>query len=185
MKKLGFSSLADSIGASFGWAEMRVKLGLEPLNRKSRGYWQSLDNILKISREFLSINGEDNFSARGLQRLDYHDLASAILRESSWSNIRELLGLKAPQRITKRYLSLMEIKQTLRNLCLEGVAGLAPSQMLILLQQGGFDELPLSQGGDIFKAIASGSLSPQGLIDWSNSEDPFISWITENQAIWV
>ena len=43
--------------------------------------------------------------------------------------------------------------------------------MLILLQQGGFDELPLAQGGDLFAAIASGALTPQGLINWGNSDE--------------
>lgn len=141
---------------------------------KPHNYYSDKDNLLADCKDWIDTNGVDKFSIPFFIELKA-PFRNAIQRHGGLKAVRISLGLNptlySRTSASKRIINLVALKKTLTNLKIEGVAGLAPAQMLILLQQGGFDELPLVQGGDLFAAIASGALTPQGLIDWGNSDE--------------
>lgn len=182
MRKRGFTALSGAITAQKLWTSIRTELDIKC--SKPRGYWEDHRNLIYECEQYLDQFGNHEFEANAIIRNGRKDLASAIGAHCSIIELREELGIDSTFATLKRHNILAKLRQTLENLQFEGVAGLAPSQMLILLQQGGFDELPMAQGGDIFKAIAAGALTPQGLIDWSKTEalSPSISPSTDEQV---
>lgn len=130
------------------------------------------DNILSACKAYLDEFGAGDFEMNKMIDNGHSDLASAISqRTAGIISLRKELNIEVKITALKRKVNLESLKRTLLNLKLEGVAGLTPSQMLILLQQGGYDKLTPAQGGDIYESISKGLLTPQGLIDWSQSEE--------------
>ena len=170
LRELGLNSLAKSLNHYPNRvAGLREDLQIES-NRVPDNYW-NIEKVLEESKALIDQHGIAAFKHQKAEELGYSSLARAIGKHGGWPVIRAQLGYQHEGRHTKRFTNLEQLRQTLQNLQIEGVAALAPSQMLILLQQGGFDELPLDQGGDLFAAIASGALTPQGLINWGNSDE--------------
>lgn len=168
----GFSSLATGISNVGGYTKIKSRLFLP--TRAPTGFWKDKENVLNSSGVFIEEHGAENFVYNYINE-HASGLLSAINKHGGIEGIRKDLNLDpslfSRKSASKRIINLVALKKTLTNLKIEGVAGLAPAQMLILLQQGGFDELPLNQGGDLFAAIASGALTPQGLINWGNSDE--------------
>ena len=63
------------------------------IDRKPRGFWSKEENILSVCRDFLKVHGKEYFNAKDLKRLGYGSLASAILRYTSWTKLREILEI--------------------------------------------------------------------------------------------
>ena len=176
MTQMGYSALVNAISNTGGIKRIREKLGLQQTALiNTTGYWKIQENILHESKAYIDKYGPNAFTSQKLYANGFSSISNAFIYHGGINNVRKLLGIEKPINETRR-VNLEELKRTLRNLKIEGVAGLTSSQMIILLQQGGFDKLPLNHGGDVFKAVASGALTPQGLIDWgiSNQQSPSI-----------
>jgi len=72
----------------------------------------------------------------------------------------------------KRAINLEALKTYLRNLKIEwDRAELTAAQLVIVMQQGSMDKLPLAEGGDIFTKVQEGLLTPKVIREWVLSEE--------------
>jgi SAM-dependent methyltransferase len=172
----GHSGLHNALQKHGGYSWINAELGLEG-GRKPAGYWNKA-NTIAAAKALVVEHGPDALTAAWLITNGQSSLASAIGRNGGYPWIKAALGISTPTRAVsgpaqRRAINIERLKQILRDLQLEGVSDLTPSQMVILLQQGcGFDKLPMEEGRDIFVAITKGSLGPKGLFGWSEGDEP-------------
>ena len=173
----GYSGLAGAITKHGGYNWLRAELGLG-LGKKARGYW-TLEATITAARAVVDKHGPEALAHTWLKSNGYSSLSFAITKHGGLAWIKAELGIDTPTRgsasstpAKRRSLNIEHLRQILQDLQAEGVHGLQPAQLVILLQQGGFDKLPMAEGRDLFTAITKGSLAPKALFGWSQGDEP-------------
>jgi hypothetical protein len=145
--------------------------------KKPKGHWKNRDNVILEAKMLVEKYGEDCLTQSWLQLNDYGGLANAISRNGGFCEIREELAVKHPinnpystTRIKQRSVNLDRLRLIISDLCLEGVEGFTPAQLVVVLQQAGFNNLPYDEGKDLYLALTTGLLLPQELITWSKGD---------------
>jgi hypothetical protein len=170
--------LAYAIYKHGGYPWIREALGIAPL-LKPRGYWDDINNLIEESRVVVDQHGPEALTKKWLSSNGYSSLSAAMGRNGHGGIlvIRERLGL--PPRLEsklsirkRREINLELIREVISDLCVEGVDGFTPAQLIIPMQQAGFDRLPIAEGKDIYLAVTNGSLLPEELFAWSKGDDP-------------
>jgi hypothetical protein len=177
LSRNGYSSLVNNIVKNGGFEWLRLELDLNA-KTKPRGFWTREATILE-ARKIVKMHGAQAISQIWLQQQNNSGLATAITRNGGFYWIREELGItnhRAPRAsqasLQRRAINLQYLRNVIRDLCLEGVKGFTPAQLVVVLQQAGFDKLPINEGKDLYLALTKGRLLPDELIIWSNGDKP-------------
>ena len=146
--------------------------------RKPAGYWKDPANVIAAAKAIVEEHGPKALTADWLKANGHGSLASAISEHGGITWLRAEVGIAAVATQTastpleRRSLNLENLRQILHDLQDEGLGELIPSQLVILLQQGGYDKLPMSEGRDLFTAVTRGLLTPTALMEWGLGDAP-------------
>ena len=175
----GHSGLAAAISEHGGFLWIREVLGIAERKGKPFGYWTE-ENTIEESRKIAVEHGEDALTHNWLSANGHSGLSRAISMHGGFLWIREQLGLQPRPTsrtsittpLQRREVNVDHLRQVLRDLQLEGVGGFTPAQMVVVLQQAGFDRLPPEEGRDLYLAATRGLVVPQELLRWAQGEEP-------------
>jgi hypothetical protein len=175
LRSNGFGALIGAISRVGGMAYVRNELKLER-GKRENGYWTQANTLIE-SKWILEKHGEDALRMQWLRDNFHSGLATAITKCGGFEWLRKELGLSnrrtictATSSVLRRSTNIEHLRSVIKDLCLEGVKGFTPAQLVVVLQQAGFDKIPVDEGKDIYLALTKGLLLPEELIRWGKGD---------------